>query len=296
MRAVPPLDLLFTVLHALLLSLAGAAVWLASGTAAAALLALALPAAYLAVVLPRLLRRRRAARALFPGEWRAFLLERSPYYRGLEKSGRERFERDVRLFLAETRIAGTGGAPVAWTTRLLVGAAAATMLHGRPQWEPPLRDGVTVYPGHVFDREYRPGRGTLAGQAPAGGPLLVAEKSLIEGFAGEHDGFNVMIHELAHYFDLEARRGRLRITADRDRPAPWGEAVAGAYARHDFASSPLPAYAAQNEAEFFACASEMFFEAPRPLAAACPRLFALLAEFYGQDPRGRLPADSGKER
>ena len=295
MRAVPPLELLFAVLHALLLSLVGASIWLVSGTATAALLALALPAAYLAVVLPRLLRRRRAARAPFPGDWREFLLARSPYYRGLVGEGRERFERDVRLFLAETRIAGTGGAAVAWTTRLLVGAAAATMLHGRPAWEPPLRDGVTVYPGFVFDREYRPGRGTLAGQAPAGGPLLVAEKSLLEGFAGERDGFNVMIHELAHYFDLEARRGGLRITVDRDRPAPWGEAIAAAFARHDFASSPLPDYAAQNEAEFFACASEMFFEAPRPLAAACPRLFALLAEFYGQDPRGGRPAGAGEE-
>lgn len=296
MRAVPPLDLLFTVIHALLLSLVGAAVWLVSGTAVAAPLALVLPAAYLAAVLPRLLRRRRAARAPFPGEWREFLLARSPYYRGLGKGGRERFERDVRLFLAETRIAGTGGAVVAWTTRLLIGAAAATMLHGRPAWEPPLRDGVTVYPGFVFDREYRPGRGTLAGQAPAGGPLLVAEKSLVEGFAGERDGFNVMIHELAHYFDLEARRGGLQVAADRDRPAPWGEAIAAAFARHDFASSPLPDYAARNEAEFFACASEMFFEAPQRLAAACPRLFALLAEFYGQDPRDKRTAGTGKDR
>lgn len=296
MRAVPPLDPLFTVLHALLLSLVGAAAWLVTGEAAAALLALALPAAYLAAVLPRLLRRRRAAHAPFPDAWREFLLAQSPYYRGLDGSGRERFERDVRLFLAETRIAGTGGGAVSWTTRLLVGAAAATMLHGRPAWEPPLRDGVTVYPGYAFDREYRPGRGTLAGQAPAGGPLLVAEKSLIEGFAGEHDGFNVMIHELAHYFDLEARRGGLLIAVDRDRPAPWGEAVAAAFARHDFASSPLPDYAARNEAEFFACASEMFFEAPRRLAAACPRLFALLAEFYGQDPRQGLPASAGEER
>jgi hypothetical protein len=290
MRAVPPLDLLFTVLHALLLALVGAAVWLATGATAAALLAPVLPAAYLAAVLPRLLRRSRAARAPFPGAWREFLLARSPFYRRLDGSGRERFERDVRLFLAETRIAGTAGAEVAWTTRLLVGAAAATMLHGRPAWEPPLRDGVTVYPGLAFDREYRPGRGTLAGQAPAGGPLLVAEKSLIEGFAGERDGFNVMIHELAHYFDLEARRGGMRIAVDRARPAPWGEAVAGAFARHDFAASPLPAYAARNEAEFFACASEMFFEAPQPLASACPRLFALLEEFYGQDPRRGRPA------
>lgn len=291
MRAVPPLDLLFIVLYALLIPLVGLLAWLISGLPAPALLALLLLPAYLSVALRRPLRRRRAARASFPGEWREFLLARSPFYRGLDDGGRERFGRDVRLFLAETRVAGTGGAPVAWTTRLLVGAAAATMLHGRPGWEPPLHDGVTVYPGFAFDREYRPGRGTLAGQAPAGGPLLVAEQSLIEGFAGEGDGFNVMLHELAHYFDLEARRGGLHVAMDQARPVPWGEAIRRAFERHDFAASPLPAYAARNEAEFFACASEMFFEAPRRLSSSCPRLFALLAEFYGQDPREIISAD-----
>jgi len=115
--------------------------------------------------------------------------------------------------------------------------------------------------------------------------LLVAEKSLLEGFAGERDGINVMIHEMAHYFDLEARKGGLRVVVDQAHPIPWGAAIEKAYGRHDFSASPLPDYAARNEAEFFACASEMFFEDPRRLGASCPRLFSLLEEFYGQDPR-----------
>lgn len=290
MRIVPGFDLFFIVLHALLIPLVGLVAWLASGLPELFALALALLAVYLLLALRRPLRRRRAAGAPFPGEWREFLLTCSPFYRGLDESGRMRFERDVRLFLAETRIAGSGGVPVSWTTALLVAAGAATMLHGRPDWEPPLHDGVSVYPGFAFDRNYRPGRGRIAGQAPAGGPLLVAEKSLLEGFAGERDGINVMIHELAHYFDLEARKGGLRVAADRARPVAWGAAIKGAYERHDFAASPLPDYAARNEAEFFACASEMFFEDPVRLGASCPRLFALLEEFYAQDPRFIQPA------
>ncbi len=285
MRTVPGFDLFFIAIHALLIPLVGLVAWLVTGLPALFALALALLAAYLLLALRRPLRRRRAAGAPFPGEWREFLLSRSPFYRGLDESGRMRFERDVRLFQAETRIAGSGGAAVSWPTALLVAAGAATMLHGRPDWEPPLHDGVTVYPGFAFDRNYRPGRGSIAGQAPAGGPLLVAEKSLLEGFAGERDGINVMIHELAHYFDLEARKGGLRVAADQARPVPWGVAIEMAYERHDFAASPLPDYAALNEAEFFACASEMFFEDPIRLGASCPRLFALLEEFYAQDPR-----------
>ncbi len=289
MRALPRFEPAFTALYSLLILLAGLVGWAVSGRMLALAASLAVLAVYLPLALRRPLRRRRAARAPFPAAWRRWLLADSPYYRALTAAGRLRFELDVRLFLAETRVSAVGGAPVGGRTRLLVAAGAATMLHGRPDWEPPLADGVTVYPGLAFDKNYRPGRGNIAGQAPAGGPLLVAEESLLRGFAGQGDGYNVIIHELAHFFDHEARRGGLRVAADQPRPVSWAEAIARAYERHDFSRSPLPAYAAQNEAEFFACASELFFEAPRRLSASCPRLHSLLAEFYGQDP-GALAA------
>ncbi len=279
MRVLPRFELFFLAFYTSLITLVGALVFFMTGRSETLVLSSLLLALYLAMALGKPLRRRRAARAELPGAWREFLQAQSPFYRGLEDKGRAGFERDVRLFLAETRVAGTGGAPVSWQSRLLIAAGAATMLHGRPDQEPPLRDGVTVYPGHAFDRNYRAGKGNIAGQAPAGGPLLVAEKSLREGFADGHDGYNVIIHELAHYFDHEARKGG---------ETEWREAIAGQYRTHDFAASALDPYAAQNEAEFFACASEVFFEKPGQLAATHPNLFSLLVEFYGQDPRATM--------
>lgn len=283
MRIIPAYDLFFVVFYALLIPLVGIAAYGISDRREALPLALLLLCAYLWLALRRPWRRRNAARAAFPDEWREFLRSRSPYFRGLGEAGRSRFERDVRLFLAEVRVAGTGGTPVSWQTRLLIAAGAAVMLHGRPEWEPPIADGVTVYPGYRFDRNYRPGKGNIAGQAPAGGPLLIAEKSLIEGFAGERDGYNVLLHELAHYFDLEARKGGMSLPAATGGSAPWPAIIAGEYERHDFAASLLPGYAALNEAEFFAVASEMFFENPRQLRQAHPGLYAVLAAFYRQD-------------
>ena len=285
MRVVPAYDLFFIVLYALLIPLVGFAAWSITGRFEAWPLSLLLLVLYLLLALRRPRRRLRAVRAPFPVEWREFLLARSPFYRGLDEGGRSRFECDIRLFLTEARVAGTGGAPVSWGTRLLVAAGAATMLHGRPEWEPPIADGVTVYPGHVFDREYRPGKGNIAGQAPAGGPLLVAEKSLLEGFAGEGDGYNVLLHELAHYFDLEARKGGMHLQPATGDAAPWAEIITREYERHDFAHSALPDYAAQNEAEFFAVASEMFFENPWLLQQSHPGLYAVLSAFYRQDVR-----------
>ena len=46
----------------------------------------------------------------------------------------------------------------------------------------------------------------------------------------------------------------------------------------------LDPYAAEDEIEFFAVASEEFIECSGELRAAHPRLYALLREFYGIDP------------
>ncbi len=48
----------------------------------------------------------------------------------------------------------------------------------------------------------------------------------------------------------------------------------------------LDPYAGEDEAEFFAVASEEFLERPAELRAAHPRLYALLQEFYALDPAG----------
>jgi Mlc titration factor MtfA (ptsG expression regulator) len=292
MRILAPYGLFFVIFYALLIPLVGTLVFLFSGRKEVLFLMPLLLALYLVLSLRKPLRRRRAARAGLSREWRDFLLGHSAYFRGLDSEGRSRFEYDVSLFLAETRIVAAGGAAVSWETRLLIAAGVAAMLHGQPEWDAPLADGVTVYPGYAFDRNYQAGKGNIAGQAPPGGPLLVAEKSLLEGFASERDGTNVLLHELAHFFDLEARKGGLSFRTGTGDSVPWPEVIAAEYERHDFASSILSAYAAQNEAEFFAVASEMFFEDPRLLHDAHRSLFKILQEFYRQDPRQILASAS----
>jgi len=55
------------------------------------------------------------------------------------------------------------------------------------------------------------------------------------------------------------------------------------------APSALDPYAAEHEAEFFAVASEAFFESPALLKQEFPELYELFREFYRQDPAKRLP-------
>jgi Mlc titration factor MtfA (ptsG expression regulator) len=51
---------------------------------------------------------------------------------------------------------------------------------------------------------------------------------------------------------------------------------------------PIDDYALESPAEFFAVASEAFFEAPDLLEAAYPAVYRQLRDFYRQDPLARL--------
>jgi len=52
---------------------------------------------------------------------------------------------------------------------------------------------------------------------------------------------------------------------------------------------PIDPYAAESASEFFAVASEAFFETPELLGPAYPDVYAQLKLFYRQDPAARLP-------
>ena len=287
MQIISKIDTAFFVFYALLIPLVGSLIFFISGQAIVLFVTPALLAIYLSLALKKPLRRRRAASIPMALSWREFLFSHSAYYHGLDAEAKKNFERNIGLFLSDNNIAGIGGTPVDWQTRLLIGAGVASMLHGRPEWEPPLPDGVTVYPGLSFDRNYQVEKGNIAGQAPERGPLLIAEESLKQGFANPSHGHNVLIHELAHFFDREQRKigGRYPWRTRRQQGDSWANVLTREWREHLQRGSILPSYAALNEAEFFAVACEMFFENPRPLHAAHPELYEMLQEFFHQDPR-----------
>ncbi len=85
-----------------------------------------------------LLRRSRRRKALlaepFPVRWRQFLLESYDHYERMDAAWRLRFEADLRIFAAETRITGIE-VEVTDELRLLVAASAVTLSVGWPDYE-----------------------------------------------------------------------------------------------------------------------------------------------------------------
>jgi MtfA peptidase len=131
----------------------------------------------------------------------------------------------------------------------------------------------------------------LGGEVTPYGPIVLSWKD-VEA-SGWGDGYNVVIHEIAHKLDLsnQAMDGCPFLGDDID-PERWQSVFSTAYhdleARLDGSASggrpPLEPYAAQSPVEFFAVASEEFFEQPARLAHHYPDVYRELSFFYKQDP------------
>lgn len=244
-------------------------------------------------------RRARRARDAFPAAWRRVLQRRWPLYARLPPPLQQRLRAQVRVFLAEKPFIGCAGLQVTPEMRVLVAAQACLLLLNRPPGGfDDLRE-VLLYPGaFVVDRVatdanglQRDERHVLAGESWQRGQVILSWDDVLAGAADPADGRNVVIHEFAHQLDQEnGRANGAPFLGARGRYAGWSQALGAAYAdlrRRVATGAPgvLDPYGAHDPAEFFAVASEAFFERASALAAEQPALYAELAAYYRVDPR-----------
>ena len=217
-----------------------------------------------------------------------------PFLDFLEPAERSRLRTLALEFLAEKEIAGARGLEVGDDMRLAIALQACLPilnlgLDAYDDWV-----GIVVYPGDfVIPRNEIDDSGVVheyddpvLGEAWQGGPVLV---SWFDD-ANELDGVNVVIHEFAHKLDMRNGEpdGMPALHREMDT-RQWAQDFGDAYA--DFCTrvdegedTPLDPYAAEHPAEFFAVASEAFFEMPLLLREEYPEVYAQLAMYYRLDP------------
>jgi len=240
-----------------------------------------------AVVLRPVLVRARAVREPFPNLYRTWLTNFVPVYQHGTPDEQARFEALVLAFLAEQRFEQVKDeVPWTWERKLAVAAGAATLLLGRPGWTFTTRRSFLLYP-ETFDRDYfdGAGHGDFDGMAHQQGPVIFAAHALDVAWAYE-DASNVVLHELAHLLDYagDTADGIPSLLDPASAPA-WERLVRRETQRIRVGKSMLRSYAATNGAEFFAVATEVFFEKPVPLARRHRELFDAFVAFYAYDPR-----------
>lgn len=231
---------------------------------------------------------REALDAAFPRAWREILDRRVPFYRTLSDAEQKRFEGKVQHFVVTKTFSSTRGLEVTDEMKVVIAAAACRLTLNLPWSEYTHVDHVTLHPDESWHHDDK--RVTGLGSR---WKVTVSWPSLLRGMAEPHDGDNVGYHEFAH--TLDGADGSM----DGEAQGPpgqfysvWTQVIASGRAEvvHAVRSGlgpPIDAYAAESDVEFFAVATEWFFERPHELRAAMPAVYDLLRDFYRQDPAAR---------
>ena len=243
--------------------------------------------------------RRRGVRSQpFPAAWREILRRRVPYFRAMPADLQLQLKKHIQVFLAEKPFIGCAGLVVTEEMRVTIAAQACLLiLNRRTEYFANLRQ-ILVYPGaFIVDKVHADGTGVLqdqrrvlAGESWALGQVILSWQDTIEGAEMIDDGRNVVIHEFAHQLDQDNGRANgapwLAGTRRRER---WAQVLGAEFAalqRRVAAQQPslFGDYGASEPAEFFAVASEVFFEQPQRLAAEHAALYRELSGFYRVNP------------
>jgi Mlc titration factor MtfA (ptsG expression regulator) len=233
----------------------------------------------------------------FDPTWGHVLAQQFEHWRTLDSSELQRMELLVAAFFHRTRWEAANGFDLTDEVRVVISAQASMLLLGLEIDEYPQLTSVIVHPSTVRLHGERAiggglrasGTQTLAGQAHYRGPVVLSWAAARRGARFPAGGQNVVYHEFAHQLDMldgiTDGTPPLGDDAARDR---WVEVCTTAYDAVRAEGSPvLRAYAGTNPAEFFAVATEVFFNRPLDVREHEPALYAELHAFYRQDPAGR---------
>ena len=243
-------------------------------------------------------RRKKIAGQPFPQEWLVILVRNVPLYARLPEADREELKRHILVFLAEKKFEGCGGLAVTDEMRVTIAAhACVLLLHRQTDYYPGLKS-ILVYPSaYVVEDTYRSaggvvlgGRDTRLGESWHRGSVVLSWDDVRRSATDMDDGQNVVFHEFAHQLDSSGGQGdSTPVLQDRSTFIAWARALGQDYERfrRDLEygrTDVLDEYGATNPAEFFAVATECFFERPKDLRQVYPRLYRQLQRFYQQDP------------
>ncbi len=244
-------------------------------------------------------RKRLMTEPLDPG-WLSIIERNVPYYHRLKPDMKRRLQGLVQVFLDEKLFEGCGGIEITDEIRLTVAAHACVLLLGRDAGLFPKLRSVLVYPGSYVaplsrrgpDGVVTEGMQARSGESWSHGNVVLSWDDVLLCSSPNRSGRNVVLHEFAHQLDSESGSNEGAPLLPRpEMYANWASVLGREYqslidAAEQGKPTLLDRYGATSPAEFFAVATECFFEKPDEMSLMHPELYDQLKLFYRQDPAG----------
>lgn len=245
----------------------------------------------------RSVRRKRLLASPFPAEWEQIVEKNVPLYNRLPDAMKRQLQGLVHIFVAEKTYEGCGGLEITDEIKVTIAAQASMLLLNRKVTYFPKLRTIYVYP-HTYlanrvssdGRVEVVGRSARLGESWQNGPVVLSWNGVIGGTSNITDGRNVVLHEFSHQLDQEDGVGDgAPILEHRARYVTWARVLSAEYLslqkkKKKHRRSVIRKYGAMNPAEFFAVATETFFEKPKQMKKKHPELYDELKDYYKLDP------------
>jgi Mlc titration factor MtfA (ptsG expression regulator) len=240
-------------------------------------------------------RRKKCLASPVPSSWLPILEQTLPTIVKLSAEHQKQLFGKMKIFLADKKFEGCGGQEITEEIKVTIAAQACMLLLGRETKVYPRLKTILVYP-HTYKGGKKGlfggdnGDSARLGESWTSGVVVLAWDSVKGGARNFEDGHNVTFHEFAHQLDQEdGVADGAPILQERSAYATWAHIF-----NHEYEvlvdltqrgkKDTMDRYGATNPAEFFAVATETFFEKPRQLKTKHPELFEELQYYYKVDP------------
>ena len=244
-------------------------------------------------------KKQKALNAPFPDAWLTIVKSQLPIYEHMPGAEQAQLKKLIQEFLFHKNFIGCAGLEVTEKMRVTIAACACLLLLNRPTLKYKKVRWIYIYPSEfIVRRSVKDAHGVvskkqhiLAGEAWQNGRVILSWDSVKEGVYDFNDGRNVVLHEFAHQLDGESgSTNGAPLLYSKGAYGSWATIMSREYhslKEHTYfgKKTVLDTYGATNPAEFFAVATETFFEDPDTLAEEHPELFEQLKDYYHLDPR-----------
>lgn len=243
-------------------------------------------------------RRNRLKNKGFPLHWRRFLKQTISLYRILPQSLKKQLHGQINIFLAEKQFIGCGGLQITEERKLTIAAQACLLLlNDRGTYYPRL-SSILIYPSAykvkpkkwISNYVVEERNEVRLGESWERDQVVLSWEQIEYDIRNWQDGHNVILHEFAHQLDQEdGIANGVPILERKSDYLTWAQVFRQDYEklRRDVQrglKTVIDEYGATEPAEFFAVATETFFEKPQPMARKHPALYEELKRYYKLDP------------
>ena len=224
-----------------------------------------------------------------PKHWHSILVKKVLFYKNLSKENQLIFRKRMMLFLSEINIEGVN-TEIEELDKILIASSGIIPVFGFPNWSYNNLSGIIVYPDsfnedlQFSDKDKNKRILGMVGTGRFEKQMILSKKAIRLAFNNKTDKHNTPVHEFVHLLDkMDGQTdGIPEFFLGKEYIEPWLELMHKEMEAINNDASDIRKYGGTSEVEFFAVASEYFFERPKLFQQKHPELYTMLSQCFQQ--------------